>query len=424
MPTPTAATTGQLLAWALYDWANSPFFAVIITFVFATYVTEAVAPDPITGTAAWGRALTVSALLIAVSSPILGALADAGGRRKPWLGLATLIGVAGSASLWWIHPEPGDLGLALMLIVIANVALEVGQVFLNAMLPDLAPAGRIGRWSGWSIGLGYLAGIVALLIILLGFIQAEPPPFGLDPGALEQVRATGPFIALWILVFALPLFLFTPDRPRTETATRPTLRRSLADGLRELRTVARREPLVVRFLIARLVYNDGLTTLFAFGGIYAAGTFAMGTAEIIQLGIALNLTAGIGALLLARTDDWLGSKLTILIALGGLMVSGIVALLATDKAVFWAAALLVGGCIGPAQAASRSLMARLSPPERRTEMFGLYALSGKVTAFVGPLLFGGATLLFGTQRAGMATVLLLLGAGALLLTRVPEPRRR
>lgn len=421
LPRMTPATRGQLLAWASWDWASSPFFAVIITFVFAAYFTEAVATDTVTGTALWGWAMTASALVIAVTSPVMGAIADAGGPRKPWLLACTLICAVATGALWWVTPEAAAVPLALTLILIANIAAEVGQSFYNTMLPDLAPPSHLGRWSGWGWALGYVAGIAALGLLLVLFIQRDPPAFGLDKATAEHVRITGPVIGLWLLVFALPLVFFTPDRPgrgRPLGATVTAGMRQLAATLRDLR----QDRNLVRFLIARLVYNDGLNTLFAFGGIYAAGTFGMDTSGIILFGIALNLTAGIGAFGFGWADDRLGSKPTILIAIGGLFACGLAALLATDKAVFWATALALGIFIGPAQSASRTLMARLAPPDRTAELFGIYALTGKVTAFLGPFLFGTATWLAGTQRAGMAVVLVMFVIGAVLLWPVREPR--
>jgi UMF1 family MFS transporter len=200
------------------------------------------------------------------------------------------------------------------------------------------------------------------------------------------------------------------------------VRAGLARLSRTLRDL-RREANILRFLLARLIYNDGLNTLFAFGGIYAAGTFGMDTAEIVVFGVALNVTAGLGAFGFAWMDDRLGSKRTILLALAGLLLTGAVALVASDKGLFWAAALFLGLFIGPAQSASRSLMGRLAPPGRATEMFGLFAMTGKVTSFVGPFLFGTATALFASQRAGMAVILVMFLLGALLLLPVSEPRR-
>jgi len=425
VPAVDAAVQGSaprraLAAWALYDWAASPFSAIVVTFVFPTYFARALAGDEVTGTALWGWAMTASALLVAVLSPALGAIADAGGRRKPWLGWSTLVAALATAGLWWAAPTAAAIPVALVAVLLAATALDVAQTFYNAMLPDLASPARLGRWSGWGWGLGYVSGIVTLLLALFLLIQADPPPFGLDKEAAEQVRILGPLVGAWLLLFTLPLLAYCPDRPGSGMPVGQVVR----EGFGRLRATLRglrSERNLVRFLLARLVYNDGLNTLFAFGGIYAAGTFGMTLDEVIQLGVALNLTAGLGAFAFAQLDDRLGSKPTILLSLAGLIVAGAVALLATDKGTFWVAALLLGAFVGPAQSASRTLMARLAPHDRRNELFGLYALSGRITAFLGPFLFGTATLLFSTQRAGMATVLVLFVVGGLLLLRVREP---
>ena len=409
------------MAWALYDWAATPFFAVIITFVFAAYFTQAVAANEIDGTAQWGFAIALSGLVIAILSPMLGAIADVGGRRKPWLAAFTGLGALVIALLWLVQPDPGFVLLALVLIFLANTLIELGQAFYNAMLPDLALKSTIGRWSGRGWSLGYLAGIIALTLLLFGIIRPEPPPFGLDADTAEPIRVAGPFIALWLVLFALPLFLFTPDKPRTGLPASQAMRHGLGNLWRTLRGLGLQSQ-VLRFLIARLIYNDGLNTLFAFGGIYAAGTFGMTTQEIILFAIMLNVSAGIGSFSFGFLDDRLGSKKTVLIAIGGLAIFGIAALLAQEKTTFWVLGVLIGLFVGPAQSASRTLMARLAPPDQRTEMFGLYALSGKLTAFMGPFLFGAATSLFQTQRAGMAMVVVLLTVGGvLLLLTVREP---
>ncbi|MFO1047249.1 MAG: MFS transporter [Geminicoccaceae bacterium] len=416
------ATTRQMLAWATFDWASSPFFAVVITFVFATYVTTVVAPDEITGTAEWSRMTVIAAVLIALTSPVLGAIADAGGARKPWLFTFMLLSCAATACLWFVAPEHSYLMLALTLVLLANVCNEVAQAFYNAMLPDLAEHDQLGRWSGWGWGLGYIAGIVALALILVLFVQPKPPLFGLDAAAAEQVRIVGPLLAVWFLLFSLPLFLITPDRAGQARPVADSVRHGLATLVATLKDV-RGNANIARFLLARLVYNDGLNTLFAFGGIYAAGTFGMTLNEVLLFGIALNVTAGLGAFGFAFLDDRIGSKPTIMIAICGLFVAGTVALLAEDKATFWIVALAIGIFVGPAQSASRTLMARLAPADQRTEMFGIYALTGKVTAFIGPFLFGTATAWFQSQRAGMATILVMFVVGGLLLMRVREPAR-
>jgi UMF1 family MFS transporter len=294
-------------------------------------------------------------------------------------------------------------------------------VFYNAMLPDLAPPGRVGRISGWAWGLGYFGGLVCLMVALFGFVRADPPPFGLDAGSYEHVRATTIFVALWFVVFALPLFLWVPDRPRAGIGSAAAIRK----GLAALMTTLRRLPHyrnIARFLIAKMIYIDGLNTLFTFGGIYAAGTFGMSLEEVLVFGILLNITAGSGAALFAWVDDWIGAKRTIMLALLALIVLGVAALLVEDKALFYAIGLGLGIFFGPAQAASRSLMARLAPPDLATEFFGLYALAGKATAFMGPALFGWATLAAGSQRAGMATILIFFVVGLVLLMGVKEPK--
>lgn len=410
------------IAWCIYDWGNSGFPTVIVTFVFGAYFAEAVAESITVGTAQWGRALALSGLAIAILSPIFGAVADRGGRRKPWLAGFSVLCMAAAALLWFTRPDPGYVLWALVVFAIANTAFELATVFYNAMLPDLAPPDRIGRLSGWGWGLGYFGGLACLVVALFAFVQTETPLFGLDKGAAEHIRAVAPMVAVWFAVFAIPLFVFTPDA----RATGVGLGRAVADGVRTLIDTFRRigeHRNIARFLIARLLFVDGMNTMFAFGGIYAAGTFGMDLAEIIQFGIALNITAGLGAFAFAWVDDWIGAKPTIVIALIGLIVFGIPLLVVESKTLFWLFAVPLGIFMGPAQAASRSFMARLAPADMRAEMFGLFALSGKVTAFLGPAALAWATLAFESQRAGMATIIVFLAAGLILLLPVREPAR-
>ncbi|MGI9452722.1 MAG: MFS transporter [Geminicoccaceae bacterium] len=410
------------LAWAFYDWASSAFAAVIITFVFATYFSQGIASDPVTGTAQWGWAMTVSAMFAAVLGPILGAFADAIGRRKPWIFVLTWLCIIATSLLWFAEPSVEWVLFALIAVVVANLALELAGIFYNAMLSDLTSAGRMGRLSGWSWALGYVGGICCLLIALFGLVQTEAPLFGLNKDTAEHVRATGPLVALWLALFSLPLFLFTPDRQGTGLS----MSEALSEGLQQLRrtvTHLKRYKQIAHFLLARMLYIDGLNTLFAFGGIYAAGTFGFELADVITFGILLNVTAGLGAFAFAWIDDWLGSKPVILIALAGLFVCGLAAVLVQNEMHFWIVGSLLGIFVGPTQAASRTLMAKLSPPEQQTEMFGLYALSGKITAFLGPFIVGTVTLWADSQRVGMTTILLFFAAGfALLLALQVRPR--
>lgn len=416
----TGAEVRARIAWCLYDWANSSFPAVILTFVFAAYFTRAVAANAVSGTAQWGTAISLSALAIAVASPVLGAIADRGGARKPWLAAFTMLCVIATFALWWVRPSHSYVLFALACLAVANFAFELGTVFYNAMLPDIAPADAVGRLSGWGWGLGYAGGLVCLVIVLVGFVQADPVPFGLDRSTAEHVRIAGPVAALWFALFATPLFVFVPDRPRVRVAPA----RAAAEGLRQLAATLRRLPghgPILRFLIARMIYIDGLNTLFAFGGIYAAGTFGMSVSEVIMFGIALNLTAGLGAAAFAWIDDWIGAKRTIVIALVALTGLGAAILLVHSKAWFWGLALVLGVFFGPAQAASRSFLARAAPPALRAEMFGLFAFSGKATAFIGPAVLGWVADWAQSQRAGMATVLVFFVVGLALLWSLEEP---
>lgn len=419
-PSPPKKIYG-LIAWAFYDWANSAFFTLIQTFVFATYFVRALADTEAAGTALWGYMTAFTGLLIAVGGPILGAIADQGGRRKPWIGVFTVLCVIATAALWFVAPSSEFILLALILVAIATLGAEFASVFYNAMLPDIASNEHIGRWSGWGWGLGYAGGLVCLAVALLGFVEVDNPWFDFDREASEHVRATFVLTAAWILVFSLPLLFITPDTP----STGKTLSRAVSGGFQQLMNSARhvrRYRHIVRFLIARMLYTDGLLTLFMFGGVYAAGTFDMSQSEVLKFGIALNVSAGLGAGVFAWVDDWIGAKATILLSLVGLIVPGILILLVGSEVVFWVLGVTLGIFIGPVQAASRSYLARAAPPALRTEMFGLYALSGKATAFLGPLTVGWLTDVTSNQRIGMAPVIVLLTVGFLLMLTVPKPR--
>jgi UMF1 family MFS transporter len=412
-----------LAAWAFYDWANSAFPTVITTFVFAAYFQKAVAADVVAGTEAWGYALSLSALAVAFCGPVLGAIADHGGRRKPWVFFFTLACVATTWMLWFAQPDTSFILWALIFVALANFAFEMGGVFYNAMLPGLAGGNNMGRISGLSWGLGYLGGLSCLVLVLLALVQTETPWFGLSKEGAENIRAAAPLVAIWFAVFSLPFFLLTPDAPSSGLSMAACVRRGLKTLVVTLRNVRRHRD-IARFLLARMIYTDGLTTLFTFGGIYAAGTFGMEFEELIQFGIAMNVTAGLGAAAFAWVDDWIGPKRAILIALGCLMALSLAVLLAPDKTWFWGFGVALGFFVGPAQSASRSLMAHLAPDGMHSEMFGLYALSGKATAFLGPALLGFVTGVFESQRAGMATILVFFIAGTVLMLKVPDVRNR
>lgn len=406
-------------SWCLFDWANSPFPTVVVTFVFAVYFQRGVVGDAVLATELWGYAIAASALAVALAGPLAGAAADAGRRRKPWLAACSALMVAGCAGLWFAVPEAGAIWLVLILVVVANFGFELSMVFYNAMLPDVATPARLGRVSGGAWAAGYAGGLACLALALWGFVQADPPPFGLDAERAEPVRATALLVAAWFVVFGWPLFVFVPepDGPRMPLAA--AVRGGLRSLVRTLRQVRRYREIAV-FLLARMLYIDGLNTLFAFGGIYAAGTFGMPMTEVLLFGIALNVTGGLGAFAFGWVDDRIGARTTLIVSLASMIVLGGAILMVEDATAFWILGLAIGIFIGPVQSASRSLMARFAPPHLRAEMFGLFALSGRATAFVGPWLVGMLTAAFASQRAGMAVILVFLAAGLAVLLLVRE----
>lgn len=409
----------QVLSWSLYDFANSSFFTIVITFVFPAYFTAKIAPDHIVGTYWWGNTVAISALLVAIGAPIMGAVADYGGRRKIWLGLYTLIGVFATGALFFSYPLASFATSTLLTVIIANTALETGLAFYNAQLPGISPATHLGRISGWAWGLGYAGGLISLIISLIVFVQGNL--FALNTENAANIRILGPFTALWILLFSLPLFLFVPDY---STKSYP-IKKAIPLGLRTLKKSFQSLPKnknLLFFFLSRIFYIDGLNTLFVFGGIYAAGTFTMNLQEVMILGIILNVTAGLGAAAFAFIDDWLGAKFTITCSLVLLVTlcSGI--LLITSKSLFWVLAPLIGTFVGPVQAASRSLLVRTVPKEKITEMFGFFAFSGKATNFMGPWLVALLTHFSGSQRVGMSVIALSFLIGLFTLQKVEEKK--
>jgi UMF1 family MFS transporter len=415
------ASKRTLVAWAFYDWANNGFATVILTFIFSAYFTRRIAPDQVTGSALWGNMVSVAGLLIALGGPVCGAAADQNGRRKPWLIAFMLLCVVATMLLWFVRPSPDFLWPALLLVGLGMVGAEYSYIFYNAMLPELAPPDRVGRWSGWGWGLGYAGGLLCLLAALWIMEGGGSGPPGGEAGSLVRIRAGFVLAGAWYLLFSLPLILLVPD---TRGLGKP-LARAVRDGvgrLVEMIREVRRYRQIALFLLARMIYIDALATIFALGGVYAAGAFDMSERSVLLFGVVLNVAAGLGAGVFAGLDDRIGPRATILISLGGLVTGALVILLVHGTLFFWAAGTFMGLFVGPVQAASRSYMARIAPETLRNQMFGLYAFSGKATAFVGPFLVGWLSYLSGSQRIGMGVIPVLLAAGGLLMLKVPAAK--
>jgi len=409
------------IAWATYDWANSAFPTVVSTFVIAAYFTQAIAPDPATGQAQWGWMQTLAALAIAILSLPAGAIADRSGRRRLLLAACTLATAVFTALIWFARPDPSSTLWALGCVLLATIAFELGTIFYNAMLPEVATPAHMGRVSGLAWGLGYVGGLACLGIALVALIEPDPAWFGLDRAAAEHVRATALLVAAWMVLFGWPVVVAVPDPAGEGQRIGQAIAACLDETLFLLRGLPRR-PDMLRFLVARLFYTDGLNTLFAFGAIYAAGVHAMDFQEILLFGIALNVTAGAGAAAFGLIEDRIGSKQTVMVALIAMILLGAALLLTASKAWFWALAMALGIFLGPAQAASRTLMAQMAPTGQCAAHFGLFALSGRITGFVGPAVLAMVTAATGSQAAGMATVLIFLALGAAILATVRPVR--
>jgi len=448
------------VSWMLFDWATQPHYTLVQTFLFAPYFANTVVQNSVCGTliadgseraacgqTLWGYAAAVAGLLIAVLSPFLGAAADGRGARKPWMALLSLVFLAGLSTLWLGTPSAPLTTILLVLtgFVFATLAAELMSVFSNAIMTGLVPKAELGRLSGTGWAVGYFGGLVSLALVtglLVPMPGATKTLLGLQPlltldGVTHQSdRITGPFAAIWFAIFIIPFFLFVPDRTRATKIAR-TKRSSTAELWDTIKSLPSMPSLMI-FLIARMIFTDGLTAIFAFGGIYGASVFGWGPLELGIFGIILTLVGAFGALFGGHLDDRLGPKAVIIGALLALIV-GALGILSVDKAhvlfttevvekiagskpfsatgeqVFLAFAILIGLVAAPVQAASRSLLARLAPADKITQYFGLFAFSGKVTAFLAPFFVAFVTQESGSQRIGMSAIFAFLLIGVIMM---------
>lgn len=439
----------------MFDWSAQPFYTLVLTFLFAPYFATVVVGDAAHGQTLWGYSAAAAGVMIAIGSPLLGAVADGRGRRKPWIALFSVLFITGLATLWLAKPGANSMTIALVLagFVLATMAAEFTQVFTNAIMPTLVPADKLGRLSGTGWAVGYAGGLVSLAL-MAGLIVAEPtsgktllgldPVIKLDTSLREGDRLVGPFSAMWYLVFMVPFFLFVPD---THKAPPPgQAKRTALAELWDTISGLPRHPDMLFFLLARMLYIDGLTAIFTFGGIYGASVFGWQAMELGIFGIVLTLTGVLGAIIGGLLDDKIGARNVIMASLL-VLLAGAFGILSIDKGhifytmevapkaagsrpfssigeiVFLGFAMVVGIVAAPVQAASRSLLARLAPPEKVTQFFGLFAFSGKVTAFMAPFAIASVTAATGSERAGMSAVAIFLIAGMLLMLKVRDKPR-
>lgn len=401
----------EVWAWSLYDFGSSAFNTLMVTFVFNYFFVKVLVGDEQYGTVLWSRVLNLSAVIVALISPILGAIADYSGKKKLFLVVFATQAIVFTALLFFV--EPGAVRTALLLFLIANTGFEAANVFYYSFIGDVSGPQNVGRVSGFGFFLGYMGGLLSLAI---GLWMVRG---GLPETDYLNVRATILLVAIWFLVFSLPMFLFVKQQAAPRAIEGGYIRHGfqrLAETLRHARNY--RE--AVKLLIARMIYNDGLTTVIAMAAIYAAATLGMTLEQVLTMAIALNVAAGMGAFAFGYLDDRIGAKKTIMISLVLLTAAGIIGVMTTTVSGFWVAAILIGLMMGPNQASSRSLLSRLVPEQKHAEFFGLYAFSGKMSSIFGPLVYGSIVASTGNHKLAMSSIIAFFLVGFAVLITVRE----
>ena len=447
----------RIWGWWFFDWASQPYATLLLTFVFSIYFAEVARShfielgDSVTLAGAhaqslWGYGLSISGVVIAVLAPILGAVADTSGRRMPWIWAFSGLYVVGAAGLWILVPEQPPLIASVALFGVGLIAMEFATIFTNALLPGLAPRDEIGRISGSGYAFGYLGGVVTLALMLALFAETPggrtlagiAPIFGLDPETREGTRFVGPFVAIWYLVFMIPFFLWVreprgPKSPIRLGAAMRDLGRLLA-SLRQRRSLA-------AWLVSSMLSRDALNALYGFGGVYAGTVLGWPVFLAGVFGVVSAISAAIISWLGGRADRRWGPRpvivgCSLVLTMVCVVIVGmdretlfgmavpdgpVVAGLRLPDAVFFLCGALIGGAGGALQAASRTMMVRHTTEEKATEGFGLYALSGKATAFLAPFLIALSTDLSGSQRIGISPLIVMFLLSLVLLLWVkPE----
>lgn len=448
----SAVNQKGVAGWMMFDWAAQPFFTVITTFIFAPYMVSRMVEDPDAGQAAWSFGIAIAGLFIAILSPILGSIADQTGSKKKWIATFATVKILVLVSLWFAVPG-SSIAWVIGLLCIGTIAAEFSIVFNDSMMTHIVAKKDMGRVSNIAWGLGYAGGML-VLIFTVGFLAGSldtgktlfglDPLFGLDASLGEDARATGPISALWYFVFIVPMFLFTPD-VRSKLGLGIAVKRGLLELVSTIKEVRQRAD-IFKFLIARMLYQDGVAALLVLGGTFAAGVFGWPIIEIGVFGIILNVFAIGGCLAAAKLDDKFGSKWVVMFALvlliiatigisstgAGFTLFGLVQLSLADSGGFYGTAaekvyllygVLIGLAFGPVQASSRALLAQSVSEEEAGRYFGLYAMSGRATSFLAPLTVGSVTVITGSARYGMATLVVFLLVGLIILSGVTTTKK-
>ena len=432
----------QVVSWAFWDWATQPFATVITTFVFTVYLTSSLFLDPAVAalgkgnpvydravsdlSAGLGLAITIAGLLVALIAPVLGQRSDAAGRRKIWLAVNTALVVLSMALMFFVEASPNFFVLGVALVAVGNVFAEIANVHYNAMLVQVSTAKTVGRVSGLGWGFGYLGGIIVLLLVYVLFIAGDAGGLlGVGEENGINIRLVAITCAVWTLLFSIPIFLNVPEIAHdANRRQRVSFFASYVELVKDIARLFRENRPTFWFLLASAVFRDGLAGVFTFGGVIAAVTFGFSFQNVLIFGIVANLTAGISTIISGRFDDRFGPKAVIAFALAGLVVTAVVLFFVHDGGTlaFWVGGLILTLFVGPAQAASRSFLARVTPAGREGEIFGLYATTGRAASFLSPLLWTVFIAVGGAQYWGILgiAIVLAIGLGLLLLVKAPH----
>lgn len=420
-----------VIAWGLWDWGSAAFNAVIVTFIFSVYLVEGVGddvPGPLRASTWLGLSSAAGAILIAVAAPALGRRADDGGARKKTLFWLTLAVVVITAALFFVENDWHFLWLGLALLAAGSVIFELASVPYFAMLRQVSTPEDVGRVSGLGWAMGYLGGIVLLLICYFGFVAGDGDTrgfLGLPTDNGMNIRLIALLAAAWFLAFAIPLFLTIPEIPAVGTREKTSVRDSYRAVWNDVTTMWRDDRDTLRFLIASAFFRDGLAGVFAYGAVLAVSVYSIREDDVILFGVAANVISAAGALLAGRWDDRIGPRAVIVASLASMLVCGVILLFVSGPTMFWIFGLGLCLFVGPAQSASRTYLTRITDPGREGQNFGLYAMTGRAVSFMAPLLFAtfiwAGNLLFDsdTDRWGIAGIMVVLAVGLILLLRVP-----
>lgn len=386
--------TGRVLAWSFWDWGSAAFNAVIITFVFSVYLTNADLFGEEANTY-YGWTISIAGIIVALVAPAIGQWTDKTGKRRTVLNISTTVLVVLMAALFVV--KPGNLWIGLLLIGLGSIIFEIAEVVYNSMVGEMSRPGTVGRVSGFGWGMGYVGGIVLLLILYIGFIAPDVGWFGITSDNGMNIRFSMLICAAWTLIFSLPLMLIARDgKPNGAVST------GVVGAYREVfRSIARfwrSDRSVVWFLISAAIYRDGLAGVFSFGGVLAAAGFGFSPSEVMIFGIAANLVAGIATIAFGLLDDFWGARKVIITSLIAMIVAAMAVFVfhANGKLIFWIFGLLLCVFVGPVQSASRSYLSRIAPAGGEAELFGLYATCGRAVSFLAPLLYSTAITLGAT----------------------------